>query len=65
MSQVLPGLLRAIVISKAATRWHLSQFYVGLNCPRSYALQPGENSAVIMGIETTGDFCVRRAGCTA
>ena len=41
----------------AGTRWQVSRFYVGLNCPRSYALQPGENIAVIIGIETTGDFC--------
>jgi len=41
----------------AGTRWQVSRFYVGLNCPRSYALQPGQNIAVIIGIETTGDFC--------
>jgi hypothetical protein len=41
----------------ARTRWQVSHFFVGLNCPRSYALEPFQNIAVIIGIETTGDFC--------
>ena len=41
----------------AGTKWQVSHFYVGLNCPRSYALEPFQNMAVIIGIDTTGDFC--------
>jgi hypothetical protein len=42
----------------------VAHFRPGAYCPRIYSLQPGQNIAVIMGIETNGDICRQDSSIT-